>query len=73
LKKKGLFQKVGKSEAWGEALMKYALQHQEFPKEHKNAGNLRPLIEVARLLMKARVAGYVRSVTAYKKNSTAKS
>jgi hypothetical protein len=72
LKKNGLFQKVGKGEAWGKALMKYALQHQEFPQEHKKAGEIRPAIEVARLLIKARDAGYIRSVTAYKMQTTAK-
>jgi hypothetical protein len=72
LKKNGLFQKVGKGEVWGKALMKYALQHQEFPQGHKKAGEIRPAIEVARLLIKARAAGYIRSVAAYKMKATDK-
>jgi hypothetical protein len=66
LKKHELLQRVGKSETWGEALMKYALQHPEFPQGHKKAGEIRPAIEVARLLIKARDAGYVRSIEKYK-------
>ncbi|MCK9502149.1 MAG: hypothetical protein M0Q52_09960 [Lascolabacillus sp.] len=66
LKKNELLQRVGKSETWGEALMKYALQHPEFPQGHKKAGEIRPAIEVARLLINARDAGYVRSIETYK-------
>ena len=64
--KNELLQRVGKSETWGEALMKYALQHPEFPWGHKKSGEIRPAIEVARLLINARNAGYVRSIEKYK-------
>lgn len=66
LKKHELLQRVGKSETWGEALMKYASQHPEFPQGHKRAGETRPAIEVARLLVSARDAGYLRSIDKYR-------
>jgi hypothetical protein len=66
LKKHEQLRRVGKSETWGEALMKYALQHPDFPQGHKKAGEIRPAIEIARLLIKARDAGYVHSIEKYK-------
>ena len=63
LMRKGI-QSVGKGEAWGVALMKYALQHPELPAHHAEAGTTRPVIEVARLLVSARNAGYLRSLEA---------
>jgi len=61
VKQNGL-QETGKSEAWGVALMNYALQHHKFPQDHEKAGETRPVIEVARLLVRARNAGYLRSL-----------
>lgn len=65
LKQNGL-QDIGKSEAWGVALMNYALQHTSLPHEHKKAGGTRPIIEVAQLLVRARDAGYLRSLEAFR-------
>lgn len=65
LKQNGL-QEIGKNQAWGVALMNCALQHQELPQDHEKAGETRPVIEVARLLVNARDAGYLRSLEAYK-------
>lgn len=44
---------IGKSEAWGMALMSYALQHLVPPQDHKEAGGTRPIIEVARFRARA--------------------
>jgi hypothetical protein len=65
LKQKGLhgFQK---SESWGVALMKYALEYQNLPNDHKKAGEIRPLLEIAQLLVTARGAGYLRSLQKFK-------
>jgi hypothetical protein len=60
------FQEVTKSESWGVALMNYALQHQDLPQDHKKAGETRPIIEVARLLVNARDVGYLQSLETYK-------
>ncbi len=65
LKQTGL-QELGKSEAWGVALMNYALQHHDLPQDHKKAGHNRPVIEVARLLVNARDVGYLQSLETYK-------
>lgn len=53
---------VGKGEQWGRELMKFAIQH---PQRCASAGgNLedRPIIEVARLMMRTRDAGFMRSL-----------
>lgn len=60
------FQEIEKGEAWGVALMNYALQHHELPQDRKKAGKTRPVIEVARLLVNARDAGYLRSLEAFR-------
>ena len=65
LKKNGL-QEICKSETWGVALMNYALQRTELPQDHKRSGETRPVIEVARLLVIAREAGYLRSLDKYR-------
>jgi hypothetical protein len=56
---------VSKSERWGAALMKHALQHRNLPSDHNRAGATRPIIEVAQLLIRARDAGYLRSLEGY--------
>jgi hypothetical protein len=61
LKQKGQ-QGIQKGETWGIALMNYALQHQELPRDHRKAGETRPILVVARLLVNARDAGYLRSL-----------
>jgi hypothetical protein len=63
LKQYGLYE-TGKSETWGVALMNCALQNQELPRNHKNAGEKRPVVEISRLLVNARDAGYLRSLEA---------
>jgi hypothetical protein len=60
------FQEVGKSEAWGVALMNYASQHRTLPRGHSRAGETRPVIEIAELLMRARDVGYLRSLDGYR-------
>jgi len=65
LKQAGI-QEIAKSEAWGAALMNYGVQHQELPQDHKKAGETRPVIEVARLLVNARDVGYLQSLETYK-------
>jgi len=55
-----------KSEAWGEALMAYALKGERLPEGHTEAGEIRPIVRVARNLMTARRAGYERSVAQYR-------
>jgi hypothetical protein len=54
--------RVAKDEAWGVALMNFALNNPTLPPGHKSAGQTRPLIEAARLLYQARRSGYARSV-----------
>lgn len=54
-----------KSEAWGEALMAYALEHQQLPAGHAREGEDRPIVVLARQLMIARHAGYERSVAQF--------
>jgi hypothetical protein len=53
---------IDKSEAWGKALMDYALSIPTLPLGHKRAGSRRPILDVAWLLVRARDAGYVRSI-----------
>jgi hypothetical protein len=60
------FPEIGKGETWGVALMNYALRHHELPQDHKKAGETRPIIEVARLLVNARNAGYLRSLETFR-------
>lgn len=55
-----------KSEAWGEALMAHALENEELPQEHGRAGEVRPIVMLARQLMTARHAGYERSVAQFR-------
>jgi hypothetical protein len=59
-------QEIGKSEAWGVALMDYALGHPNLPQDHDKAWKTRPIIEIARLLVNARDVGYLQSLETYK-------
>jgi hypothetical protein len=63
--KEDVLLEVGKGEKWGEHLMNYALSHKKLPRDHTNAGQTRPIIEVANLLIIARGAGYIRSIDKY--------
>ncbi len=53
---------LAKGEQWGAALMRYAVTHPTFPVSDERAGTLRPLIQIARLLVRAHHSGYLRSV-----------
>ena len=53
---------VSKGEAWGEALMKYAIAHPTFPAGHSRAGEEREIVDAARVLIRAQDVGYLRSV-----------
>lgn len=55
-------ERLGKGTAWGEALMRFALEKPDFDSSHAKAGMQRPLVEAAKLLVRARRAGYQRSV-----------
>lgn len=55
---------AAKDELWGAALMSLALDHPEFPVQHSLAGQTRPIVGAARLLSRARNAGYLRSLEA---------
>jgi hypothetical protein len=61
LKRSGLAN-IDKSEAWGVTLMGRALKTPHLPHGHVRSGLIRPIVEVARLLLQARDSGYVRSV-----------
>ena len=50
-----------KCEEWGIALMNYAVANPNFPESDPRRGQVRPIIEAARMLVRARVAGYTRS------------
>lgn len=60
------YSQINKNESWGMALMNYALRVPNLPSDHKRAGTMRPVIELAKLLVLARDAGYLRSLEAYK-------
>lgn len=53
---------AAKGEKWGEALMSFATKHQTFPIGHPRGGEERPLVEAARLLIRAEDAGFLRSM-----------
>lgn len=50
---------VSKGFDWGVALMNYAIQHPKLPEGHPGAGNTRPVVEAARLIIDARRSKYV--------------
>jgi hypothetical protein len=49
---------VGKGEDWGAALMAYAIAHRNFPGGHPQAGQTRPIIQIAQTLINAQKAGF---------------
>jgi hypothetical protein len=59
-------EQFGKSVAWGEELMRFALEKPHFGSDHVKAGTQRPLVDAAKLLVIARHAGYQRSVASLK-------
>lgn len=61
LKKSGLTN-FRKNESWGKALMELAIQCPVFPQGDMREGQERPLVEVAKLLIRMREIGFSRSV-----------
>jgi hypothetical protein len=41
--------------------MKHALNNEQLPPGHKNEGKVRPVIEIARMVVRGRQSGYLRS------------
>ncbi len=61
---------VDKGEDWGEALMAYAIANKTFPTGHPNGGQERPLVEFARVLIRAQDVGFKLSLAYEKVNSS---
>jgi hypothetical protein len=59
---------VAKGEDWGAALMTYAIANRTFPTGHPNAGEERPIIEFAQMLIRSQIAGFKTSLTYEKLN-----
>jgi len=53
---------IEKGSRWGEALMKYALNHEQLPCGHKKSSEVRQVVKIAHMLLRARQSGYMRSV-----------
>jgi hypothetical protein len=53
---------VGKGEKWGRALMQFAMQHPRRSDAGEESVEERPLMEAARLVMRTRDAGFMRSL-----------
>ena len=62
----GRLTEVSKGEDWGAALMAHAIANQTFPAPHEREGQTRPVVEFARMLIRAQRAGF-RSSIAYEK------
>lgn len=60
---------VYKGEEWGAALMAHAITNQKFPVGHARAGQERPVIEFARMLIRAERAGFRFSLEYEKVNA----
>ena len=58
-----------KSESWGKALMELAITHPLFPVGDKRAGQKRPIIEAAELLLRIKDVGFFRSLAAERVDS----
>ena len=55
-------QDIGKGEHWGRALMMFAIQHPQRPAADDGIVEDRPVVEAARLMLRTRDAGFMRSV-----------
>ncbi len=55
-------QDIGKGEHWGRALMMFAIQHPRLAANDDQAVEDRPVIDAARLMLRTRDAGFMRSV-----------
>jgi hypothetical protein len=53
---------VGKGEAWGQALMTYAIKYPNFPSNHISTGQERPIIDIAKLIIRAQSSGFLSSM-----------
>jgi hypothetical protein len=53
---------IDKGEDWGAALMAFAIEHRTFPTGHPQAGEVRPLVEIAQTLVNAQKAGFRMSL-----------
>lgn len=58
----GIKDGVAKGEAWGEALMQYAIANPTFPASDSRYGEERDIFDAARVLIRAQDVGYLRSV-----------
>lgn len=54
---------ISKSEAWGQALMRRAIAAPRLPSDHPSAGQERPVVTTAKMLINARQAGYAASAS----------
>lgn len=61
---------VGKREDWGAALMTYAIDHHTLPAGHSKSGQIRPLLEIAQILVKAQRAPFLLSLAGEKVDPT---
>lgn len=61
---------VDKGEEWGAALMAYAIANKTFPTGHPNCGQERPLVEFARILIRAQGVGFQLSMVYEKLNAS---
>lgn len=62
--------RVRKSEEWGKALMTFAIAEPTLPVAHARSGQKRPIVKAADLLMRARLAGFQRSVDHFQVDPT---
>lgn len=65
----GRLTEVSKGEDWGAALMGYAIDNPTFPAEHPRSGQERPLIQFARMLIRAQKVGFRLSLEYEKLNA----
>lgn len=57
---------LGKNEEWGQALMIYALQNPNRFQDGQSSNSERQVVDIARLLIRARRSGYLRSLERYR-------
>ncbi len=65
----GRLKEVYKGEDWGAELMAYAIANKAFPAGHLRAGQERPVVEFARILIRAQRAGFRTSLEYEKVNA----
>lgn len=57
---------IEKGERWGAALMKRALNDEKLPPPHRKAGQVRQAVQIARMILRARESGYLRSLDSFR-------